>query len=226
MPSPFSLTKQTKALLKSVAKGAWLLPKIFWDTTADIPTAVHNGSKVTTGSFGQGVKALQASLAQKLGKILFLDMKALFALDLSSLKEHIGNCEPAESFVSFNARLFQGLSFQLLQKIRRDCKKDPPFNYRDWFKAVDDLVGPLVTLIHLAGGMPGRATEYVPLLSRNDGAYRQRSVFLVMGRLCFVFDYNKAQSQSSKYRVIPRFLDSTSSLLWVWYLGVIQPMYW
>lgn len=209
--------------MKGVAKGAWLLPKIFWDETQDIPTAIHNGVKVTTKSFGKGVQALQEALAKQLAAVLFLSVADIGALNLSGLTELIGNCDPGESFVTFNPRLFQDLSCRLLKSIRKSC---PEFNYRQWFEAVDGLVKPLVTLIHLAGGMPGRSTEYVPLLSRNDGAYQQRSVFLVMGRLCFVFAYNKAQSQSSKHRVIPRFLDSVSSRLWAWYLGVIQPMYW
>jgi hypothetical protein len=212
-PSPFSLTKQLKALLKSVSKGAWLLPKIFWDTTMSVPTAIHNGVSVTVESFGKGVKSLQASVASQLSQVLLMSSTDIDALNLSDLKELIGNCEPAESFATFNSSVFEDLLCQLLVRIRGSSE----FNYRQWFQAVDDLVGPLLTLIHLTGGMPGRSTEYVPLLSRNDGAYRQRSVFIVMSRVCFVFDYNKAQTQSSKHRVIARFLDSTSSRLWAWY---------
>jgi hypothetical protein len=225
MPSPFLLTKLLKGLVKSVAKSAWLLPKIFWDPTALIPTAIHNGVAVSVESFSKGVKKLQRTLASKISKALFMELSEVDALSLSGLEERMDNCEPAQGFVTFNGRVFRPLCSVLLRKISK-MRATGNFNYRRWFEEVDSLVGPLVALIHLTSGMPARSTEYVPLLSLNDGAYRQRSVYVTMGRLCFVFDYNKAEVQSSKTRLIPRFLDEQSSRLWAWYLGVLQPMYW
>jgi hypothetical protein len=172
--------------------------------------------------FGDCVKSLQDVITQGLCEVLLCSQQELPSLTLKGLREEMGNNNAAHNFTNSNVILFRSLRSQVLTRIR----KKTDFSIRSWFNSVDGLVGPLLTLIHIAAGMPGRATEYVPLLSMNDKGHRQRSVYLTMGRLCFVFQYNKADAQTTKSRVIARFLDPLSSQLWLWFLGVIQPMYW
>jgi hypothetical protein len=215
------LTKQLKAYLKTIAPPSLSLPKIIWDMSTLVPTAIFNGSKVTCQMFGAGVKSLQELVAKGLSKVLFVTRNELATtLSLQDLKEEIGSTTAGQNFTNYNALSFRKLRSRVLTEIRKEN------SIRSWFESVDGLVGPLLTLVHLAAGMPARSTEYVPLISVNDKGHRQRSVFITMGRLCFVFEYNKASSQSSKCRTICRFLDPESSLLWVWFLGVVQPMYW
>lgn len=216
------LVKQRKAYVEGIASGNLLLPKIIWDSSTLIPTAVFNGTSVTCMFIGQGIKNIHKDLEDALCKILKLDSAALHSLSLKGLKEKMGDTTPGNNFSSYNLLMFRDLRVSLMERLR----SDPGFFLRTWLEWVDDLVGPLLTLVHLAAGMPGRSTEYPPLIGFNDTGRQQRSVYITMGRLCFVFDYNKAQTQSGKSRVIPRFLDPISSRLWAWFLGVVQPIYW
>jgi len=101
--------------------------------------------------------------------------------------------------------------FQLRQ---RKCKE-----YLEKFYLFVEL---LLTLVHVGGGMPARATELTPYRIRSTG-HDDRSVFW-FGNLVYIFSkYNKSSSITGRNRPIARFLDTRLSQLMLKDIFFVRP---
>lgn len=76
----------------------------------------------------------------------------------------------------------------------------------------------LITLLHITGGQPGRATELAALTWRDQANGRRRDLYMQGGTLVVAPSYNK----SSTVRAIARFPDAVTAALLVAYLAILE----
>ena len=85
-----------------------------------------------------------------------------------------------------------------------------------------DLVGKLLTLIHLTSGQPARGSELAGLTFRNS-TQGERSLYFSEGTVLLLQRYTKNRKLAGRDAYVPRYLDAVTADLLVSYLAQCRP---
>lgn len=138
--------------------------------------------------------------------------------------QHKDNQELVENSKLFNKHILDKGMF--LRQDLAESDNTPPFNMsavENWLHEVQAFTKLIVFLVHVTGGLPGRATELAALQVRNT-AVSQRHVMFVGNNLVLKPTYNKTNSMLKREKVIYRFLVARVRDLYLKYFILVRPM--
>jgi hypothetical protein len=96
---------------------------------------------------------------------------------------------------------------------------------RGYGRAVDRFREGMLVLMHMVGGMPGRAWEVIEMRHSNTAYGGVRNIMIDRGMVCFVTLYHKNYRSSEQVKVIHRYLPREAGELVVWYLWLVLPFW-
>lgn len=92
-----------------------------------------------------------------------------------------------------------------------------------WLKLCEEVQMYLLSLMHVSGGSPARATEICTLNVQNSST-ATRNVFVSQREVVFISRYSKSRCIRGGDKHLGRFMDSTTSKLFLMYLTMIRPI--
>ncbi|KAI0557452.1 hypothetical protein FGB62_301g01 [Gracilaria domingensis] len=93
----------------------------------------------------------------------------------------------------------------------------------EWITRCQELQRQLLFCIHISSGSLARATELSTLRLKND-TYGMRNIFMSQGRIMIITRWSKTRNLKGFAHPIPRFLDQTTSDLFIKYLMLIRSL--
>ena len=226
--TPFNTVAELAALLQGMSNGAPHVPKVHWlDPVHHKVLGVRNMQIALTDIAFAAKQLIQQ--ATKTLKTLECGLPVTHSQVSEMLKNATDNLESTETGYWFGSSFGEEPQTLLLRWVlgngnlaERFYGEGKSVTYGKYIDLVEQMEGLLLVLLHVAAGMPARATEYGPLLLRNSST-ELRSIVLVQGELVMLQRYGKTRNTTQKDRVVARYLPSALTELFFRYYVYVRP---